>query len=326
MTAGQRKHLQTDRVVLIPGPEGEVKVVREIFRLLIEEYNSLPALAERLNSDGHPAAGGKPWTSQRLSAILNSEKYCGNNIYNRTSSKLGSRRIRNPADHWVRVDGAFEPVIPASVYAQARAKMSNWTRRQTNQEVLRRLAAARDENGKLTAVSIGADPALPSAEALRRRFGSLAAAYDLIGHKPRRDLQYLDRWPRKHAVNAALLGQLRTHFNRDDVADPCGDPTLMSVRGGLAIRVATTFATRNDRYPQEWVLKIPYWRGSNITIVARIGDDDDAILDYFVFPSDAFNCKPIHFQRHNRPYKDRYRCDNFLDVLGRVDALDAQIA
>jgi molybdopterin/thiamine biosynthesis adenylyltransferase len=49
---GQRKSIQEDRVVLVPGPQHEVDCVREIFRMFVEEQKMPKVIAHELNARG----------------------------------------------------------------------------------------------------------------------------------------------------------------------------------------------------------------------------------------------------------------------------------
>lgn len=53
-------------------------------------------IAERLNEQNIPAENGTLWTRAKIHQILTNEKYIGNNIYNKTSSKLKSRLVKTP--------------------------------------------------------------------------------------------------------------------------------------------------------------------------------------------------------------------------------------
>lgn len=92
----KRKSIQTDRVILIPGPKNEIKIVNRIYDLFID--NNVPEfiIAERLNEQNIPAENGTLWTRAKIHQILTNEKYIGNNIYNKTSSKLKSRLVKTP--------------------------------------------------------------------------------------------------------------------------------------------------------------------------------------------------------------------------------------
>ena len=48
---GEQKSLQTDRVILMPGPEEEIAWVNRMFRWLIDEDMSFREIADRLNEN-----------------------------------------------------------------------------------------------------------------------------------------------------------------------------------------------------------------------------------------------------------------------------------
>src|SRR5690606_23039578 len=49
LSHGEHKSIQTDRVVLAPGPETETDVVREIYRRFVNDHASERQIAEDLN-------------------------------------------------------------------------------------------------------------------------------------------------------------------------------------------------------------------------------------------------------------------------------------
>jgi len=110
---GERKSLQTDRVVLIPGPEQEIETGRHIYDLFVEQGNMEREIMEVLNGRGIVGERGRPWTRATVHQVLTNPKYIGANIYNRRSFKLKHKRINNPRQMWIWRDGAFEPIVAA---------------------------------------------------------------------------------------------------------------------------------------------------------------------------------------------------------------------
>jgi DNA invertase Pin-like site-specific DNA recombinase len=55
---GERKGLQTDRVIYVPGPDEELETVRRIFRMFVTERESIPSIARQLNAEGVIGARG----------------------------------------------------------------------------------------------------------------------------------------------------------------------------------------------------------------------------------------------------------------------------
>jgi DNA invertase Pin-like site-specific DNA recombinase len=108
LARGERKGLQTDRVVLVPGPEEEVGVVRWVYEQFTRNGKRESEIAASLNERGLVTDLGRPWSRGTVQQILTNEKYIGNNVYYRTSFKLKKKHVDNPPDMWVRADGAFE--------------------------------------------------------------------------------------------------------------------------------------------------------------------------------------------------------------------------
>jgi DNA invertase Pin-like site-specific DNA recombinase len=105
---GEQKSIQTDRVVLVRGPEEEIKIVRWIFQAFIGEGKSESEIAAILNAQGIVTDFGRAWNRVTVHQILTNEKYIGNNVYHRTSCKLKKKHVVNPPDKWIRANGMFD--------------------------------------------------------------------------------------------------------------------------------------------------------------------------------------------------------------------------
>jgi DNA invertase Pin-like site-specific DNA recombinase len=109
---GEHKSFQTDRVILMPGPDEEVAWVGKMYRWLIEEDLTFREISDRLNEEGVTTDLDRPWTPSSVRTVLTNEKYIGNNVYNRSSFKLKKLHVENPPGMWVRKEGAFEGIVP----------------------------------------------------------------------------------------------------------------------------------------------------------------------------------------------------------------------
>jgi DNA invertase Pin-like site-specific DNA recombinase len=121
LNRGQQKSIQTDRVILVPGPHEEVEIVRWMYRMFVEERIVEAKLARMLNERGLITDLGRAWTQGTVHQILTSEKYVGNNVYNRMSFKLKKKRVANPPDMWIRADAAFEPIVTLDLFTKAQS-------------------------------------------------------------------------------------------------------------------------------------------------------------------------------------------------------------
>ena len=94
----EHKSIQTDRVILVPGPDEEVETVRWMYQAFIEEGKKESELALILNRKGILTDFQRPWTRATVHEVLTNEKYIGNNVYHRTSCKLKRKHVENPPE------------------------------------------------------------------------------------------------------------------------------------------------------------------------------------------------------------------------------------
>src|SRR4051812_49056532 len=85
LAPGEHKSIQTDRVVLVPGPPDEVAKVQWIFKSFVTDGRSEIQIANDLNGGNVFTDRGRPWTKGTVHQILINEKYVGNNVWNRKS-------------------------------------------------------------------------------------------------------------------------------------------------------------------------------------------------------------------------------------------------
>jgi DNA invertase Pin-like site-specific DNA recombinase len=88
LSRGEHKSLQTDRVILQPGPDAEVEVVNGVYRWFVDDNLTESEIAQRLNTQGIQTDLGRDWTRATVRQVLSNEKYIGSNVYNRRSFKL----------------------------------------------------------------------------------------------------------------------------------------------------------------------------------------------------------------------------------------------
>ena len=146
LALGSQKSLQTDRVVLVPGPSHEIENVRRMYRMFVDEGRSEGEIATILNDEGTLTDLGRPWTRGTVHQVLTNEKYVGNNVYNRISFKLKKKRVANPPDMWIRASGAFTAIVEPTLFEAVRRIIQERSRRFTTEEMLERLATLAEEN------------------------------------------------------------------------------------------------------------------------------------------------------------------------------------
>src|SRR5579864_611636 len=67
---GAQKSLQTDRVILVPGPPHEIETVQRVYRLFVDEGRTEREIAVVLNTEGTVTDLGRPWTRGTVHQLL----------------------------------------------------------------------------------------------------------------------------------------------------------------------------------------------------------------------------------------------------------------
>lgn len=147
---GEHKSLQTDRVVLVPGPDAEIQTVRRIYDRFLNHGRSENDIAAELNTCGILTDLGRAWTRATIHQILTNEKYIGNNVYNRRSFKLKRKRVANDPEMWIRSDGVFKAIIDPQHFHKVRAIIAARNRRFSDQDMLDRLTRLFQRHGYIS--------------------------------------------------------------------------------------------------------------------------------------------------------------------------------
>jgi hypothetical protein len=109
LVRGERKSLQSDHVILVPGPDNEVNCVCDIFRMFTHEHKWPAAIAAELRRQGVAYHGTKrtAWYAEAVNRVLKNPKYCGCSVFGRSTFRLHTRRTFNPRGLWTVTKGAW---------------------------------------------------------------------------------------------------------------------------------------------------------------------------------------------------------------------------
>jgi DNA invertase Pin-like site-specific DNA recombinase len=179
---GQSKAFRTDKVIYAAGPAREIALVRKIFELYVNEEMRLGQIEVWLNRKRYRQASGRPWTSAAVRGVLTQQLYSGRYVFGRRYNNLGHKAMLSP-DRWVAAD-VMEPIIPADLFDAAQARRAATTRMVlSKQELLTRLARLLDDEGYLSGPLVDRCSYLPNRMALRNNFGSVRAAFRIVGYE-----------------------------------------------------------------------------------------------------------------------------------------------
>lgn len=315
LSHGEHKSLQTDRVILVPGPDAEVEVVNRIYRWFIDENLSESEIATHLNAEGIRTDLNREWTRSTVNEVLTNEKYVGNNIYNRISFKLKKSRVVNPSEMWIRKEGAFQPIVTAELFYTVQGIMHARSRRYSDDELLERLRSLYNTRGLLSGLIIDETEGMPSASAYAHRFGSLIRAYQKVGFTPDRDYHYLEINRFLRRLHPAIVGETEAairNIGGDVRRDPGTD--LLDVNGEFSISLILARCLTTTAGRRRWKVRLDTSLCPDITVAVRLDASNEAALDYYLLPRLDFATSNIHLAELNAVELDCYRFDT-LDYL-----------
>ena len=307
---GERKSLQTDRVILVPGPPEEVAIVQQIYRWFVHEELSEAQIAERLNGDGVRPESGQRWTRGIVHQILTNEKYIGNNVRNRTSFKLKKRRVTNPPELWVRRDGAFEAIVPAELFYVAQGIIQGRCQRFSDEQMLELLKSLFAKHGRVSGILIDETDGMPSSSVYRSRFGSLIRAYGLVGYSPTRDYRYLEINRALRAMHPEVVAQTVGELEERGATIEQDEKTdLLLVNGEYTVAIVLSRCRKTDAGNYRWRIRFDQAHCPDLTIVVRMNAANTAALDYYIFPRIDLPRWDMKLGEFNGALLDTYRFD-----------------
>ncbi|HET9698396.1 MAG TPA: recombinase family protein, partial [Terriglobales bacterium] len=181
LAPGQRKSLATDRVILTHGPAQELKCVREIYRLVVDERRTPTYIARELNRRHIPYLNGTLWYQEAVTRILTHPKYKGYVVYGQRDQKLHKRSTSVPKERWLMAKGRHQPIVSPEVFEQAQSILGQRTHYMTNEQLLDGVRHLWAKHGRLSLRAIDDSPDLPSNRVYVQRFGSFWNVCKLVG-------------------------------------------------------------------------------------------------------------------------------------------------
>jgi DNA invertase Pin-like site-specific DNA recombinase len=315
LSRGEHKSLQTDRVILMPGPDSEVEVVRQIYRWFINEGAAESEIAARLNNKGIRTDLDRNWTRGTVREILTNEKYVGNKVYNRISFKLKKHRITNLPDMWIKKEGAFEALVPPEVFYTAQGIIRARTHRFSNEELVDKLRKLYQHRGFLSGLIIDESEGMPSTSAYIHRFGSLIRAYEAVGFTPDRDYKFLEVNKFLRTLHPKIISQTEraiADLGGDVVRDPATDLLVINQEFSISIVLARCQTHDNGRH--RWKVRFDTSLAPDITVAVRLDQPNQVPLDYYLLPRLDFGQPRISLAEQNGIEFESFRFDN-LDYL-----------
>ncbi|MGK3113590.1 recombinase family protein [Candidatus Pantoea formicae] len=310
LLTGQRKYLQTDRVILIPGPKEEVRTVNRIYDLFISKKLYLIEIATLLNSEGVAAEDNNLWTVRKVKEVLSNEKYIGHNVYNRTSFKLQMKRVKNPQSEWVRCCNAFEPVVSVEKFEKAKIEFANRKKVYSDEELIEHMMAKHHDHGRISERILAKTTSGPKVNQIIKRFGGLMNAYKASELPVDRDFNYLEIKNKIQGVKSNVTKD----FARELTEINCGAVSLekdgMIIDDQLRVAFIVSRCHESRDGILSWKVNLASKLNADLIIIFRLNNENSSPVDCYVIPRIDNPSTSLVLKEHNPGWLDFYRYDD----------------
>ena len=321
---GEHKSISTDRVILVPGPPEELRVVRQIYQMLITEGRGVNWIARELNRNHVPFVGAAGWDYKAVQKILTHPKYVGCHVFGRTTQKLCTPRVPSPKPEWTVTPSAFERIVDQATFDRAQEILQKRSQRKSNQELIDGLRSLLAAEGKLTLALIQQSPIVPSGTMYRKRFGGLRRAYELVGY----DSRFIDRGTtrrRTAALRKELIAEILARFpDLVTIVPQHGRRrTQLRLQSGCRVEVVISRSVRPWKKTVRWLVHLVPHGSQVVTLLARLNPENTAFQDFHVIPSvHRFKC--FYIRLYDKWLTTGERLGDLSDFCSVVDAVSAR--
>jgi len=304
LAPGDRKALQSERVIIVPGPKKEVQIVNQMYRWCADEGHSPAEIAKRLNAMGVLSDLGNPWTLFTVRQLLTHEKYIGTNVWNRRTLRLRTPEVKNPEHLWIRKENAFQPLVTRDLWQRAQVHARRKSRKLIEETMLQQLRDLFKQHGYLTHEIINRAHGVPSIESFKNRFGGLLQAYQRVGFVPDFDYDYVPAKRRMPRIRALMERDVSKRI-RDaggEVRKLNDDgPLLVNNAFSLSVNVANRVLRGFKGKFFRWRVRINAGRPPDFIFVARLDPKNDDVQDYFLVPRWVFEGQDTLYLHERNP-------------------------
>ncbi len=284
MKRGEHKSLTTDRVILVPGTRGEIKIVKAIFSMAADG-NGPSAIARELNQQG-TTHDGRPWIHHAIRDIVKNPKYMGCNVWNRHSQRLKGPLIPVEPQFWVTKALAFTPIVDEETFRCAQTGLPRpiqWS----DEEILKRIRRLLKSKGRLTENLMLRARGMPSAVTIHKHFGTYRELYEKVGYRlPAHSIFMSEQMVRSNCLRRQLLSEIQELFPAH-VAITQRVPrarSLLLIDNTFIVSILFCRPEREEGVPKYWRVEPFSVEQNYIALLCALNARHDKVLDYYVFP------------------------------------------
>jgi hypothetical protein len=180
--------------------------------------------------------------------------------------------------------------------------------------------------GSLSGIIIDETDGMPSSTTYQHRFHGLVRAYTLIGYRPEHDYDYLtiNRELRRQHQN--LIEEILANLQAVATVTRHATTDLLTINHEFSASLVLARCTTTQTGRLRWNIRLDIILHPDITIAARMTSYNDAILDYYLIPTNDLTKQHVRLAEENGLTLDPYRFDNldlFTSLAARASIAEA---
>ena len=322
---GERKAIQTDRTILVPGPKKEVACVRTIFGLG-NSGRTPTEIAKELNLRHMYFLHAQPWDPANVYRILTNEKYAGCNTYGKTTQELGSRSRVVERRLWTTNPAAFVSIVKRVVFDRVQTLIKRRASHHERSDAyfiegMKRVLA---REGRLTKRIL--ERKFTFSQAYYQRFGSVMKAYELAGFvPPPATVKLIHTQRRIRFLRSDLYNRLKQLFSdRVRFISLPGQQfrQLVEIDGSLRVSIYLCRVVDNTSAGEPgWLLRVRALEKDFPALICTLDQLSSKLVNFYVFSSLADTPK-YRVLRQSQTWLSGGRklgkLDDFCDVAREV--------
>ncbi len=322
---GERKAIQTDRTILVPGPKKEVACVRTIFGLG-NSGRTPTEIAKELNLRHMYFLHAQPWDPANVYRILTNEKYAGCNTYGKTTQELGSRSRVVERHLWTTNPDAFVSIVKRVVFDRVQTLIKRRASHHERSDAyfiegMKRVLA---REGRLTKRIL--ERKFTFSQAYYQRFGSVMKAYELAGFvPPPATVKLIHTQRRIRFLRSDLYNRLKQLFSdRVRFVSLPGQQfrQVVEIDGSLRVSIYLCRVVDNTSAGEPgWLLRVRALEKDFPALICTLDQSSSKLVNFYVFSSLADTPK-YRVLRQSQTWLSAGRklgkLDDFCDVAREV--------
>jgi len=327
LKAGERKAIQTDRIILVPGPKKEVDCVRTIFGLAADLRKTPREIAKELNVRHIHFSNGRPWDRSSVYRILTNEKYAGCNTYGKTTQELCSRSRGVARRLWITNPDAFVPIVSREIFdrVQKLLKKRGAHPDRSDAYFIQGMKRVLAREGRLTKRIL--ERRFTFSHAYYKHFGSVMRAYDLAGFLPcPATVKLIHTQSQIRGLRNDLYIRLKQLFlDRVRFIGLPGQQFRQIVEIDGRLRVATYLcrAVHNTSVGEPgWLLRVRPLEKDLPVLICTVDQSSSQLLNFYVFSPIGDSIPKYKVLRENQPWfssgRKLTKLDDFCEVAKEV--------